>query len=84
MTPLWLLLVHPPLPHSLNQEMMEELVSNAVDCKGMSSDHSNHDWYYGEIHQMMKEILSKGVKELFEHELLEHRAQSLESQLYIV
>ncbi len=32
----------------------------------------------------MKEILSEGVKELFEHQKLEHRAQSLESQLYVV
>ncbi len=39
---------------------------------------------YGEVCQMMKEILSKGVKELLEHEKLEHRAQSLESQLYVV
>ncbi len=33
---------------------------------------------------MMKEILSEGVKELLEHEKLEHKAQSLKSQLYVV
>ncbi len=48
------------------------------------SDHSNHDWHYGEVHQMMKEILSEGIKELLKHEKLEHKAQSLKSQLYAI
>ncbi len=36
MTPLWLLLACPTLPHPLNQEVMEELITNAAACKGMS------------------------------------------------
>ncbi len=35
-TPFWLLPVLPPPPHSLNQEMMEELIMNPADPKGMS------------------------------------------------
>ena len=36
MTPLWLLLACPTLPHPLNQEVMEELIMNVADHKGMS------------------------------------------------